>query len=227
MSEFPNPEVSPAEAKKPELFIKTFAVGPLRCNCTIIGDPVSKQAIVADPGGDADRILKVLDDESFTVSRIIHTHAHFDHFMASGDMHEKTGAPLCLHQADKPLWEHLEDQCGLYGLPYRPVPSPQHWLEDEEALPVGQSVGKAIFTPGHTPGSMSFLFEDAGLLLAGDTLFQGGIGRTDLWGGDYPTIERSIKQRLYTLDEGLHVVAGHGPGTTIGREMRHNPFVQA
>jgi hydroxyacylglutathione hydrolase len=234
MSDFPNSPANssnssenPAEQQAPSLFIKTFAVGPLRCNCTIIGDPVSKQAIVADPGGDAEHILKVLDAEGFTVNCIIHTHAHFDHFLASGDMHEKTGAPLCLHQADKQLWDNLEVQCGMFNIPYRPVPAPHHWLEDEEELPLGQSTGKAIFTPGHTPGSMSFLFEGAKLLLAGDTLFQGGIGRTDLWGGDYPTIERSIKQRLYSLDEELHVVAGHGPGTTIGREMRHNPFVRA
>lgn len=226
-SEFTSSESIASASSEPSLFVKTFAVGPLRCNCTIIGDPASRQAIVADPGGDADRILKILDDEGFTVNRIIHTHAHFDHFMASGDMHEKTGAPLCLHEADKPLWDHLEYQCGRFNIPYKPVPEPHHWLEDEEELAVGQSIGKAIFTPGHTPGSMSFLFEDAKLLLAGDTLFQGGVGRTDLWGGDYPTIERSIKQRLYSLDESLHVVAGHGPGTTIGREMRHNPFVRA
>lgn len=222
-----SPDALTPENNSPALFIKTMAVGPLRCNCTIIGDPVSKRAIVADPGGDADRILAVLDEEGFTVNQIIHTHAHFDHFLASGDMHEKTGAPLCLHSADKPLWEHLEDQCGLYGLPYKPVPEPHHWLQDEEELNLGHTRGKAIFTPGHTPGSMSFLFEDAGLLLAGDTLFQGAIGRTDLWGGDYPTIERSIRQRLYSLDEATRVVAGHGPGTTIGQEMRHNQFVRA
>ncbi len=209
------------------LFIKTFGVGPLRCNCTIVGDPVSKQAIVVDPGGDADKILDVLSAEGFTVNRIIHTHAHFDHFMASGEMHDKTGAPLCLHKADQPLWANLETQCGMYGLPYKPVPAPHHWLDDEEELAVGQSTGQALFTPGHTPGSMSFWFKEAGLLLAGDTLFQGAIGRTDLWGGDYPTIERSIRQRLYTLDESTRVVAGHGPGTTIGHEMRHNQFVRA
>jgi hydroxyacylglutathione hydrolase len=209
------------------LFIKTFAVGPLRCNCTIIGDPVSKQAIVADPGGDAEVILRILAEEGLTVKRIIHTHAHFDHFMASGDMHDKTGAPLCLHPADKPLWEHLEDQCNMFGLPYKPVPAPHHWLEDEEELELEHIKGKALFTPGHTPGSMSFLFKDAQLLLAGDTLFQGAIGRTDLWGGDYPTIERSIRNRLYTLDEATRVVTGHGPGTMIAHEMRHNPFVKA
>lgn len=209
------------------IFVKTLQVGPLRCNCTILGDRVSKRAIVVDPGGDADRILQILDKEGFSVSQILHTHAHFDHFLASGEMHEKTGAPLCLHQEDKPLWDHLEVQCSLFGMPYKPVPAPTHWLEHEEDLPLTSLSGKAIFTPGHTPGSMSFLFEDINLLLAGDTLFQGGIGRTDLWGGDYPTIEKSIRERLYTLNEDIRVVTGHGPGTTIGHEMRNNPFVRA
>jgi hydroxyacylglutathione hydrolase len=209
------------------LFIKTFPVGHLRCNCTIIGDPVSKQAIVIDPGGDAQRIIEILQEQHLTVTRILHTHAHFDHFLASGEMHKHTGAPLCLHRADQTLWEHLEDQCNLFGVPYQPVPAPHHWLEHEEELPVAQSRGQAIFTPGHTPGSMSFWFEDAKLLIAGDTLFQGGIGRTDLWGGDYPTIERSIRERLYTLDEQATVITGHGPSTTIGHEMRHNPFIRA
>lgn len=209
------------------LFIKTFPVGPLRCNCTIIGDPVSKKAIVIDPGGDAQNILAIVQAQGFTVSQILHTHAHFDHFLASGEMHQQTGAPLCLHRADQPLWEHLEDQCNLFGVPYQPVPSPHHWLEHEEELPIAHTNGQAIFTPGHTPGSMSFWFKEARLLIAGDTLFQDGIGRTDLWGGDYPTIERSIRERLYTLDEEATVITGHGPSTTIGHEMRHNPFIRA
>lgn len=210
------------------IFIKTFPAGPLQCNCTIIGDPVSKKAIVADPGGDVDKILQILSEQGFTVVKIIHTHAHFDHFLASGELHEKTGAPLCLHEADKPLWEHLEDQCGMFGVEYRPVPSPHHFLEHEEELAISDALaGKALFTPGHTPGSMSFLFEGAKLLIAGDTLFRGSIGRTDLWGGDYPTIERSIKTRIYTLDEEIRVVTGHGISTTIGHEMRNNAFVRA
>lgn len=210
-----------------QLFIKTFPVGPLQCNCTIIGDKLSGTAIVADPGGDADKILKILADEGLQVSQIIHTHAHFDHFLASGDMHEKTGAPLCLHKADKPLWQNLETQCQMFGVPYQPVPEPQHWLDHEEELKLTHISGQALFTPGHTPGSMSFWFEQAKLLIAGDTLFKGGIGRTDLWGGDYATIEQSIKTRLYTLDETATVITGHGPATRLGNEMRNNPFVRA
>lgn len=209
------------------IFIKTFPVGPLQCNCTIIGDKISGQAIVADPGGDAEEILSVLAQEGLKVTQIIHTHAHFDHFLASGHMHHQTGAPLCLHRADEPLWNRLEMQCQMYNIPYQPVPEPHHWLKHEEELKLDTIKGEALYTPGHTPGSMSFWFEDAKLLVAGDTLFKRGIGRTDLWGGDYPTIERSIKTRLYTLDEEATVITGHGPSTILGDEMRHNPFVRA
>lgn len=214
-------------ASQTELFLKTFPVGPLQCNCTIIGNTATKEAIVVDPGGDADKILGLLAEQGLTTTRILHTHAHFDHFLASGEMHEKTGAPLCLHKEDKGLWEKLEMQCGLFGVPYRPVPPPNQWLEHEEELPLNGYTGKALFTPGHTPGSMSFLFEKANLLVAGDTLFRNGIGRTDLWGGDYNTIERSIKERIYTLSEDLRVVTGHGISTTVGHEMRNNPFIRA
>jgi glyoxylase-like metal-dependent hydrolase (beta-lactamase superfamily II) len=113
----------------------------------------------------------------------------------------------------------------MFRVPYTPVPSPDRWLEDDEELACG--CGVALHTPGHTPGSMSFWFADAKLLIAGDTLFKRGVGRTDLWGGDQATIVRSIKQRLYTLDEGATVVTGHGPDTRLGDEMRENPFVRA
>jgi glyoxylase-like metal-dependent hydrolase (beta-lactamase superfamily II) len=209
-----------------ELFVKTFPAGPLQCNCTIIGDRVSKEAIVVDPGGDAEKIMQILDEEGLRVTRIIHTHAHFDHFLAAGELHERTGAPLCLHREDKFLWDALEMQCGLFNIPYKPVPAPDEWLMHEQELPLSASKGKALFTPGHTPGSMSFLFEDANLLIAGDTLFRGCIGRTDLWGGDSGKIASSIKEQLYTLDENLTVVTGHGPSTTIGYEIRNNPFVR-
>jgi hydroxyacylglutathione hydrolase len=219
-------DTMPSPSTKPELFIKTFPVGPLQCNCTIIGNLATREALVIDPGGDADKIMQRLQEEGLSVTRILHTHAHFDHFLASGDMHEKTGAPLCLHADDKPLWLNLETQCSLFNIPYKPVPEPQHWLAHDEELTVGTLQGKALFTPGHTPGSMSFWFQEAGLLIAGDTLFRGSVGRTDLWGGDYPTIERSIRNQLYTLDERATVITGHGPSTTIGHEIRHNSFIR-
>ena len=209
----------------PTRFIrKTFPVGPLQCNCTIIGDPVTRRAIVVDPGGDADIILSRLEQLDLKVVALIHTHAHLDHFMASGEIKERTGAPIHLHEEDKFLWDSLETQCRMFGVPYKPMPDPDFWLKDDEELPCCQGV--AVHTPGHTPGSMSFWFEKEKLLIAGDTLFRRSIGRTDLWGGDFKVIERSIRQRLYVLDEEACVVTGHGPDTTIGEEIRENSIVR-
>ena len=204
---------------------ETFPVGPLGCNCTILGDKSTGKAIVIDPGGDADKILARLSALSLTLTRVIHTHAHLDHFLASGELKEKTGVKLALHKEDFPLWQHLETQCNMFGIPYKPVPDPDQWLQDDEDL--GIFSGVCMHTPGHTPGSLSFCFEGARLLVAGDTLFKGSIGRTDLWGGDAGLIKKSIQTRLYKLDESLVVVAGHGPDTTIGEEMRYNAIIRA
>jgi glyoxylase-like metal-dependent hydrolase (beta-lactamase superfamily II) len=120
----------------------------------------------------------------------------------------------------------LETQCRLFGVPYKPAPLPDYWLRDEEKIVLGGVEGRALHTPGHTPGSMCFHFEQDRLLLSGDTLFRGGIGRTDLWGGDYEAIERSIRERIYTLQEATRVITGHGPETLIGDERESNPFVR-
>lgn len=216
----------PGMAERPTALIReTFPVGPLQCNCTLIGDPVSRKAIVVDPGGEPEMIVARLEALGLKLVSIIHTHAHLDHFLASGRLKELTGATLHLHPEDRFLWDGLETQCRMFGVPYSPVPAPDLPLADDEALACG--CGVALHTPGHTPGSMSFWFPEARLLIAGDTLFRRGVGRTDLWGGDYATIERSIKQRLYTLDEDAVVVTGHGPETRLGDEMRENPFVRA
>ncbi len=206
---------------------KTFSVPPLGCNCSIIGDPVTKRAIVVDPGGAPERILREVQDLGVTVVSVLHTHAHFDHFLASGEIKKATGATLCLHPDDRDLWRMLDVQCRVFGVPYVPVPPPDYWLQGEEKIIVGGLEGLALHTPGHTPGSMSFHFPAEKLLLAGDTLFRGGIGRTDLWGGDFGAIERSIRERLYTLDDATRVITGHGPDTEIGLERESNPFVRA
>ena len=203
---------------------KTFPVPPLGCNCSILGDPETKQAMVVDPGGNADLILQEVSALGLSVKAIIHTHAHFDHFLASGDMKKSTDAPLCLHRDDQKLWDMLEVQCRLFGVPYAPVPEPDYWLRDEEVLAIGHMSGTVLHTPGHTPGSLCFYFEAQHLLLSGDTLFRGSIGRTDLWGGDSKAIEHSIRERLYSLDPLTRVVTGHGPETQIDFERAHNAF---
>ena len=210
-----------------DIIVETIPVGPLQCNCTILGNLVSRKAIVVDPGGDAEILLERLVELDLQVERIIHTHAHLDHFLASGKMKEATGAKLALHREDLFLWDMLEDQCRMFGIPFEPPPPPDQWLENEEEIDLNDLQGKALHTPGHTPGSMCFLFESQKLLIAGDTLFQGSIGRTDLWGGDFKKIEKSIQEKLYTLDEETSVITGHGESTSIGHEMRANSFVQA
>ena len=209
-----------------DIIVETIPVGPLQCNCTILGDLVSRKAIVVDPGGDAEILLERLVELNLQVERIIHTHAHLDHFLASGKMKEATGAKLALHREDLFLWDMLEDQCRMFGIPFEPPPPPDQWLENEEEIDLNDLQGKALHTPGHTPGSMCFWFESQKLLIAGDTLFQGSIGRTDLWGGDFKKIEKSIQEKLYTLDEETSVITGHGESTSIGHEMRANSFVR-
>jgi len=203
---------------------KSFPVGPLQCNCTVIGDTVSGAGYVIDPGGNAAKIMATVAELGLKIVGIIHTHAHLDHILAAGEIRQQTGAPVWLHRSDKNLWDSLEMQCRMWGVPYSPVGDPDHWIEDEQELECG---GNCIHTPGHTPGSTSFYFEDASLLIAGDTLFMGSVGRTDFPGGDMGQLKKSIQQKLYRLDEAAVVVPGHGPETSIGREMRSNAFVRA
>ena len=155
-----------------DIIVETIPVGPLQCNCTILGDLVSRKAIVVDPGGDSEILLERLVELNLQVERIIHTHAHLDHFLASGKMKEATGAKLALHREDLFLWDMLEDQCRMFGIPFETPPPPDQWLENEEEIDLNDLQGKALHTPGHTPGSMCFLFESQKLLIAGDTLFQ-------------------------------------------------------
>jgi len=207
--------------------VRTFPVGPLQCNCTIIGDTISKKALVVDPGGDAQVILGLLLELELKAVAIIHTHAHFDHILAAGEIKKATGAPIYLHENDMFLWAGLEEQCSMFGfgMPDSLLPDPDHYLSDDHDL--GCCGGVAIHTPGHTPGSTSFWFEQSKTLIAGDTLFKGGVGRTDFPGGNAEQIVSSIRERIYTLDDDATVITGHGPATTIGVEKQSNMFVRA
>ncbi|MBE8215793.1 MAG: MBL fold metallo-hydrolase [Endozoicomonadaceae bacterium] len=205
--------------------VDVFSVGPLQCNCTIIGDLTSKQCLVFDPGGQAVDIFNRTKKHHLDISALICTHAHFDHILAAGDLHQLTGALIYLNRHDFSLWKSLELQCNFFNIPYQPIPNPQHWIVDEQVLPCCSGI--ALHTPGHTPGSMSFWFESACLLIAGDTLFRHSVGRTDLWGGNQEQLQRSIREKLYTLDEKALVITGHGLLTTISEEKRMNRIVPA
>mgnify|MGYP001355332570 FL=1 len=207
-----------------QFIIRTFPVGSLQCNCSVIGDSVSGCALVIDPGGDADQILALLNELNLTVVAIIHTHAHLDHILAAGEIKKATGAPIFLHESDQFLWDMVEQQCAMFGVPSVSLPDPDHYLHDDQALDC--CGGVAIHTPGHTPGSISFWFEQYKTLIAGDTLFLGSIGRTDLPGGNFDQIVTSIKERIYSLADEAVVVIGHGHNTTIGNEKVTNGFVR-
>ncbi len=208
-----------------QFIIRTFPVGPLGCNCSVIGDRLSGRALVIDPGGNAEQILALLKELNLQVVAIIHTHAHLDHILAAGEIKKATGAPIYLHEGDQFLWDIVEEQCARFGVPPVKLPDPDHYLHDDHDL--GCCGGVAIHTPGHTPGSISFWFEEYKTLIAGDTLFQGSIGRTDLPGGNFDQIITSIKERIYSLDDEAVVVTGHGPNTSIGAEKISNGFVRA
>jgi glyoxylase-like metal-dependent hydrolase (beta-lactamase superfamily II) len=207
---------------------ETFPVGRLQCNCTILGDPATKTALVIDPGDEAPAILNRLAAHGLRAVGLVHTHAHFDHVGATRDVAEATKAAIELHEADLFLYENLEMQGAAFGFRFDPVLPVTRFLSDGDTVRTGGLELEVLHTPGHTPGSVCFrLGGTSPLLFSGDTLFQGGIGRTDLWGGDGRAIVRSIRSRLYGLPEDTLVVPGHGPETTIGEERTSNPFVRA
>jgi glyoxylase-like metal-dependent hydrolase (beta-lactamase superfamily II) len=212
-------------ATESQFIIRTFPVGPLGCNCSVIGDRLSGRALVVDPGGNAEQIQALLNELNLKAVAIIHTHAHLDHILAAGEIKNATGAPIYLHEGDQFLWDMVEEQCARFGVPPVKLPDPDHYLQDDHDL--GCCGGVAIHTPGHTPGSISFWFEEYKTLIAGDTLFQGSIGRTDLPGGNFDQIITSIKERIYSLDDEAVVVTGHGPNTSIGYEKMSNGFIRA
>jgi hydroxyacylglutathione hydrolase len=207
--------------------IDSFAVGQLGCNCSIVGDPNTKEAVVVDPGDEPDRILEALAGSGFHPVALVHTHAHFDHVGCSALLKRITGAPILMHAGDRPLYQNLLEQGQTFGLALDPPGIVDRLLSQGDRVACGKNELEVLHTPGHTPGSLCFRMpgEDGDVLFSGDTLFRRSIGRTDLWGGSTPQILESIKERLLTLPGGLRVIPGHGEETTIAEEGRRNPFV--
>jgi hydroxyacylglutathione hydrolase len=207
--------------------IDSFAVGQLACNCSIVGDPDTKQAVVIDPGDEPDRILEALAGSGYKAVALVHTHAHFDHVGSSALLKRITGAPILMHAGDRPLYQNLVEQGQTLGLTLEAPGIVDRLLAHGDRIPCGKGELEVLHTPGHTPGSLCFRMEGEGgdALFSGDTLFRRSIGRTDLWGGSTPQILESIKERLLTLPGDLRVIPGHGAETTIADEGRRNPFV--
>ncbi len=205
------------------LIIKDLVVGPLMANCFIFGCNKTKEAVVIDPGGDADRILLSLADSELKVKYIINTHGHFDHVCGNGKMKDATGADILIHPLDAPMLGMLSSNAAVFGISVENSPPCDQTIEEGETISFGNISLKVIHTPGHTPGGIS-LYTD-GIVFVGDTLFAGSIGRTDFPGGDYDTLISSIKTKLFDMEDDMRVLSGHGPETSIGSEKRFNPFV--
>jgi glyoxylase-like metal-dependent hydrolase (beta-lactamase superfamily II) len=208
-----------------------LVVGALQCNCSILGDEETREAVVIDPGDEVERILAVLKKHNLTAKYILNTHAHFDHVGNCKELKEATGATIWLHKADLPIYESAPRQAALfamYGVKPIRMTAVDQFMKDADGVQVGKIAAHVIHTPGHTPGSLSIHVPASHVnkLFAGDTLFNGSIGRTDLPGGDFHQILKSIKDRLLAFDDDTEVWPGHGPKTTIGWERRTNPFLQ-
>ena len=218
-----------------KLILETFPTGSLGCNCSIIYGSESKEAIIVDPGDDEKLIMKKVEEYGLKVKLLLHTHAHFDHISCSKHVKEKTQSKILLHKGDKLLYQSLPVQRSMFGFAPALPGKVDEWIEDGQEYSLGfednefKNFLSTIHTPGHTEGSCSFYTEyfEQPVLFAGDTLFQSSIGRTDLPGGDFEQIKKSIKNRLYSLPDETRVITGHGAETQIYHEKKFNPFVSA
>ena len=208
------------------MIIETFPVGPLQCNCTILGDEQAGEAIVIDPGEEIGRIQRRLAALGLKLKQILITHGHIDHVGGALKLKQLTGAPILMNEADLEQLELMDKQAAWLGVETPETVPPDESFADGRTVGLEALPAKVIHTPGHTQGSVCLHFAPLNLLIAGDTLFAGSIGRTDLPGGDSEQIIDSIHSRLLKLDDETRVLPGHGPGTTIGTERRGNPFLR-
>lgn len=233
------------------LIHEIIPVGMLQCNCSILGDPETHEAIVIDPGEEVERILALLAKHKLKVTAIVSTHAHIDHVGGLKKLHDVTHAPVLMNEGDLDLYRAMDIQSQFLGVAPPPLATIDNLLAEGDVVRWGGYEARVLHTPGHTPGSVSLYLpfaerkeegnrvapahsakksrgddDPAPWLFAGDTLFAGSIGRTDLWGGSFPEIIRSIRSKLLTLPEDTIVFPGHGPTTTLGEERESNPFLQ-
>jgi hydroxyacylglutathione hydrolase len=215
------------------LIHEILPVGLLQCNCHILGDPETGEALVVDPGDEIGHVQELLQRHGLKVCAIVSTHAHIDHVGGLARLQKETGAPVLLHAADADLYAALPEQARWIGMPPPEQTRIDGFLSDGEVLRWGRLQATVLHTPGHSPGSVCLLVpaETAGVLevprlLAGDTLFAGSVGRTDLWGGSFQQLMRSLREKILVLPDHTRVYPGHGPATTLGVERETNPFLQ-
>lgn len=212
------------------MIIRQMPLGPIQANCFILGCEETRQAVVIDPGDDCNRILNSLSGDRLTVTHIINTHGHFDHVGANKRLKDVTGADILIHRDDAPMLSQLSATAAAWGLAAEDSPEPDRLLEGDETVTFGSHTLTVIHTPGHSPGGICLYTEyDQGgapkkAVFVGDTLFAGSIGRTDLPGGNFDTLIKSIQTKLFSLADDVSVYPGHMGNTTIGVERRSNPF---
>lgn len=212
------------------MLIETRAVPPFHKNGFVVACERTRQALVIDPGDEVDMLLDIVRREKLAVQSILLTHAHVDHLTGVGRAKNALAAPLYLHRDDQFLYDAAPQQAAFFGLHCEPLPPIDHYYDLSKPLAVGEYEVSVHHTPGHCPGGVCLATGTKGVpkqdLFVGDTLFAGSIGRTDLPGGDYATLIRSITQVLFAFGDDARVYSGHGPQTTIGQERRTNPFLR-
>ena len=205
------------------LKVETIVNGPFQENCFLVWNDENKTGIFIDPGDEAERLVRTAKFLNVAIEGIYNTHGHIDHAGAVAEVKKSLGVPFAIHPEDRFLLDNIPSQARMFGLPPLDAPEVDKDLADGEKLAIAGQEAEVIHTPGHTPGGVCFAFD--GSVFVGDTLFAGSIGRTDLPGGSYEQIIKSIKERLLILDDDTKVYCGHGPNTTKGVERSHNPFL--
>lgn len=208
--------------------IKYFTVNPLQENTYVLIND-KKECIIIDPGfyyqNEREEFLQFIQENGLTVTRLLNTHCHLDHIFANNLVTKTFGVGLEIHQKDQVVLDRSPQSGIMYNLPFEPSPMPKSYLEEGDKVMLGDDVLEVLLTPGHSPGSISFYCAAQQFVIAGDVLFRQSVGRSDFPGGNFETLARSIREKLYNLPDEVVVYPGHGPSTTIGFEKRHNPFV--
>ena len=207
------------------MILEKLTVGPFQENCYIVGDEATGTGALFDPGDEAARIALAVEQTNLEIGQIIITHTHIDHVGAVAALVDEYACPVLMHAEAEPMLEQLPNQALMMGLRFGKVPDVDGYVEDEQVVKVGDLALQALYTPGHAPGHLAFYSADEGVVISGDALFAGSVGRVDLPGGSMEVLMRSIKERLLALPDETVVLSGHGPETTIGEERTSNPFL--
>ena len=208
------------------MIVEMLTVGPFQENCYVVGDEVSGEGALVDPGDEATRIALAVEQTGLEIGQIIITHAHIDHVGAIASLVAEYVCPVLMHEEAEAMLKTVPQQAMMMGLRFGQVPKVDRHVADEEVLEVGSLRLRSLYTPGHAPGHLAFLVEGEEVVFSGDALFAGSVGRVDLPGGSMEVLMRSIEERLLPLPDDTRVLSGHGPETTIGRERMTNPFLR-